>query len=288
MTRRRRGPDLIEIGTVLVVLVLIGFFLKAVTGQRGADVDGEVATPAGQEPSTEGPVDPQEPSGDPKAYRLDYSDPATGAPVRFNPCEPLHYVMNGARMPEWAEPIVHDAVREMAAASGIEMVFDGPTEESPPKVARLDDSGGIITKEREVYDPKRYGRKRWSPLLFAWEDLPEGPDGPIAGVGRASAARAPGGQAVLVSGALLLDYEVPTPRDLKSTVMHELGHILGLAHVEDAQQLMHPSVSLGGAAARLGAGDLNGLRAVGRDAGCLPSVTPPAPRVELRHADAPG
>ena len=54
-----------------------------------------------------------------------------------------------------------------------------------------------------------------------------------------------------------------------SVLLHELGHIIGLDHVKDPDQLMytghHTHVRLRG----FGPGDLEGLRRLGRDAGCL-------------------
>ena len=50
-------------------------------------------------------------------------------------------------------------------------------------------------------------------------------------------------------------------------LMHELGHVVGLDHVPDAASMMHPTADL--PAAVWAAGDLAGLKAVGRGAGCL-------------------
>jgi hypothetical protein len=54
-----------------------------------------------------------------------------------------------------------------------------------------------------------------------------------------------------------------------SVLLHELGHIMGLDHVRDPDQLMysgrHPNFSV----RTFGPGDLEGLRRLGMDAGCL-------------------
>jgi hypothetical protein len=50
------------------------------------------------------------------------------------------------------------------------------------------------------------------------------------------------------------------------TILHELGHIMGLDHVTSKAELMEPS---GGYVTDFGPGDLQGLELLGRDQGCL-------------------
>jgi hypothetical protein len=45
-----------------------------------------------------------------------------------------------------------------------------------------------------------------------------------------------------------------------AVILHELGHVMGLEHVDDPGQLMYPEI---GAPDGLAAGDLNGLQALG-------------------------
>jgi hypothetical protein len=63
-------------------------------------------------------------------------------------------------------------------------------------------------------------------------------------------------------------------------VLHELIHVLGLGHVDDASQLM--ATFPGAGPVRLGTGDLAGLAAVSADQGCL-DVPDPQP-VEIAPA----
>jgi len=62
------------------------------------------------------------------------------------------------------------------------------------------------------------------------------------------------------------------PGDQGPVVLHELGHVMGLGHAKQDGELMQPS---GGGVTGFGPGDLEGLRELGRSAGCL--ITPPVP-----------
>lgn len=54
---------------------------------------------------------------------------------------------------------------------------------------------------------------------------------------------------------------------VRAVVPHELGHLVGLAHVNSPSQLMYPQAQLG--VTDFGAGDLTGLAALGKGV-CLP------------------
>lgn len=53
-----------------------------------------------------------------------------------------------------------------------------------------------------------------------------------------------------------------------AVLLHEIAHVVGLDHVQDTAQLMYPTV-ISRATTQLGAGDLAGLAAQGRAAGCI-------------------
>jgi hypothetical protein len=190
-----------------------------------------------------------------------------GDPVRWNPCEPIHYVVNISIAPAGSLEDVHEAVGRVSDATGIAFDYDGLSDEEP-------------VRRRFVYQPGRYG-DRWAPVLIAWVD-PDDSEIPFASEGHTAAGVAaplvPAGEDVIVSGWVAINADDPNPPGFDTTdsqgpvVLHELGHVMGLDHVTTSGELMEGS---GGGVADFGPGDLAGLDRLGRDAGCL--TTPPLP-----------
>jgi hypothetical protein len=190
-----------------------------------------------------------------------------GDPVRWNPCESVHYVVNVSQAPAGSLGDVQEAVRRISAATGIAFTYDGLTDE-------------VLERRRDMIQVDRYG-DRWAPVLVSWVDpdtsaVSFDSDGDVA-AGVASPFT-PQGADVIVSGWIAINAEDPnppgfgSPDDQGPVVLHEWGHVMGLDHVDERGQLMHPA---GGGVAALGPGDLEGLRKVGRSEGCL--TTPPLP-----------
>lgn len=184
-------------------------------------------------------------------------------PVAYDPCRPVHYVLNPDGAPPRAESLVQDAVAEVAAASGLRFVYDGRTDER-------------VTRDRPASQPARYG-DRWAPVLLSFErpaDNPDVGDG-VAGRGGSDMASA-GGPWVYVTGAVVVDADwaasvAGTPRgraSVRAVLVHELGHVLGLDHVDDDGELMH---SANDGQLHLGPGDRAGLAELGRGA-CEPGL----------------
>ena len=192
-----------------------------------------------------------------------------GTPVRWNPCEPIHYVVNLGAAPPGSLQDVQTAVLRLSSATGIGFVYDGLTDEVP-------------TRDREVDQPDLYG-DRWAPVLIGWVD-PRTSSFDFDPGGREAAGVAgplyprPGPSTIYVSGVVAINVADPNPPGFDSpgaqgpVVLHELAHVLGLGHIKAQGELMEPS---GGGVTGFGPGDLEGLRELGRSAGCL--TTPPAP-----------
>jgi hypothetical protein len=177
------------------------------------------------------------------------------ASARFDPCRPIRYVISGGEPFTGANAMLTQALAEAGAASGLRFDFAGTSTEP-------------ASESRPAYQPSRYG-KRWAPVLVAWTDSGHIAElaGNVIGLGGAVAATVHGSPR-LVTGILYFDAPElslialrPTGYAAMRTVMlHEIGHLLGLGHVQDPAAVMYPS---DGAQGGYTAGDLRGLAYAG-------------------------
>ena len=184
-------------------------------------------------------------------------------PVAFDPCRPVHYVVNPKGAPSDGLSLIKRAVARVHTATGLQFEYDGTTTEAP-------------AKDRPPYQPNRYG-KRWAPILIAWRSADEYPtlSGYVAGVGGAQAVSINAGQLVNVTGELVLDREqlsedsTPDRGEVRAVILHELGHVVGLDHTSDQSQLMYSEARFN--VRDYGNGDLRGLSILGTQQ-CYPDV----------------
>ena len=197
---------------------------------------------------------------------LDRTD--EGLPTRWNPCQPIHYVVNASLAPQGSIADVHEAVRRISAATGIVFEYEGPTDEE-------------ATVYREIFQPDRYG-DRWAPVLIGWADpddtdIPFERDDDVAAGVAVPVIPPTRFEDVYVSGWIALNADDPNlpgfdlPGQQGPVLLHELGHLMGLGHVKSVGELMHPS---GGGAVDFGPGDLDGLHELGAAGGCLRVMEP--------------
>ena len=194
----------------------------------------------------------------PGPYAFLNTQAGTADPVAYDPCRPLHYVVNSANMPPGAEGIVAEAVALVAQNTGLHFVFDGSADEPP------------TYSDRPPFQPDRYG-DQWAPILIAWSsstDIPELGSEAI-GYGGSTSINTRDGVRVYVTGDILLDGPAlakamtrPSrgPAYVRGVILHELAHVLGLDHVNDPRQLMHAASAT---VTDYQSGDLAGLSALG-------------------------
>jgi hypothetical protein len=189
------------------------------------------------------------------------NEPAT--PVAFDPCRPIHYVLNLNGAPSDGGALILDALTRVQAATGIRFVSDGMTTEVP-------------SKDRLPYQPTRYGR-RWAPVVIGWSDENAFPSlaGYIAGVGSPYPVYGLNNRVVYVTGYVVLDgpqlslASTPDRGVVRAIILHELGHLMGLDHTSDRGQIMFSESQFN--VRDYGEGDLRGLAKLGTQA-CFPET----------------
>jgi matrixin len=170
---------------------------------------------------------------------------SSGDPVGWNHCRPIRYVVNPAGAPEDWAGVVRGAIETVTGASGFQFQYDGTSVERPLQRRRADTDDA-------------------PPVLISWADAAEVDEleGSTAGIGGSTPARVRN-RVQYVTGLVVLDTEaydrMEHSGDRTSEVLilaHELGHVLGLDHVDDVDELMNAEyVGQSG----FGSGDRNGL-----------------------------
>jgi hypothetical protein len=223
---------------------------------RNALLDGDTEVRVPIPPPTDGRLLPAVPISTTGTYAFMFEE--QGEPIRFDPCQPIRYVYNGTGEPAGLGDLIVEAVQSVSTATGLQFTFDGSTDE----VANFD---------RRLFQPDRYG-EGFAPLVIGWSNESAMPElaGSITGLGGSSSVTgAYGDDRFLASGTVVLDTEdiagllgSSAGRTLvRAVIMHEIAHVVGLAHVDDSTEIMNATNTF---LAEWGPGDLAGLAIAGR------------------------
>ena len=195
------------------------------------------------------------------AYK--FSSLLDGQPVRWDPCTAIHWSSNTARGPVGGLAVLKESVAKIAAITGTTWVYDGATTTAPST----------------SYLPKTPARA-YKPVLLGWtdgaaSDLLAGKPARVLGMtrtvwfgtddGRGNRAAATRAATVALDRTDRLPLRGAT--SWSTTVLHELGHVMGLDHPTDGRQLM--ASTLPAKATDLQTGDRTGLGRIGKAAGCV-------------------
>jgi hypothetical protein len=185
-------------------------------------------------------------------YKLLHVD-AQGRAARLNPCAPVAYRINMADAPSRAQEDIAEAVRRVSVATGIPFTYAGESTAAPVKGRGTDPA--LLFAFASA--PKTDLLDGWSGVDVQWTQTANGPvivGGTIVLDATKLNAMAPGFVSGVSRGALL---------------MHELGHVAGLADSTRADDVMYGRVTESKDEPIYSTVDRAGLKALGRSAGCL-------------------
>lgn len=176
-----------------------------------------------------------------------------GQPVTYSSCKLLQVAVYPAGGPPDAEQLVREAVAQVRSLTGLDIVVTGSF-------------GGHAPNWNFGAAPVTYE----DPVSVSWQDsgaIAELTD-EIAGLGGSPVVTEPNGTERRIAGTIALSrdyYRQLAARgdhdEELAVILHEFGHVLGLAHVDSPGELMYVH-NVG--RTTYGPGDVQGLRLLGR------------------------
>lgn len=179
---------------------------------------------------------------------------ANGKPVTYSSCGQIRVEVYPVGGPPNAEELVREAIGVLRGATGLDIVFAGAF-------------GGHATDWNFTSSS---AVRPDDPVSVSWQDSSAiaSLKGDVAGIGGSAVfTESASGRQFLGAGAIALskdDYAAWSKSgdraDEMAVLLHEFGHVFGLAHVSSRHELMYPSTT---GLATYGPGDLEGLRQAG-------------------------
>ncbi|MGB5952465.1 MAG: hypothetical protein WBG57_08145 [Ornithinimicrobium sp.] len=204
------------------------------------DYDVDTFTRLVSERTAQAPNAAQPATGD-GSFSYALTQPDGISPVGFDPCSTIEIVINPQGAPSDYAEMVDQTLATTSAASGLSFTVVGTTEDRNFTSRGPDD-----------------------PVIVAWADSDEVPElaGDVRGLGGSTSMQR-GGQRRYVSGMVVIDTDSSAfdigGRVAQAILDHEFGHVVGLGHVDDRGELMHPMPSR----VSYGPGDREGLANLG-------------------------
>lgn len=241
LTRERKQHGPVVPGLLVVVVIIAGVLLldPSDSGRRMRELVG-LDDRLGEMVNADGDGE----------YAFAATQPGSDEPVSWNPCRPIEYVVNPDGAPDNWRELLDESIADISAATGF----------------RFDDTG---TSEERDFDDRLDGLGRPQPVLIGWADDEEIPrlGGDVAGLGGSTYIER-NRHRTYITGSISLDTDVFDDLDgerhgddlMRAIITHELGHVVGLDHVDSSQELMYED-NIG--QTELGPGDLEGLAMLG-------------------------
>ena len=190
-----------------------------------------------------------------------------GGPVRWDPCETITYGLDLRQAPAYAAADAAEAIERVADATSLELV------ETAPGVGSLDPTfSRMVERERGITD-------LGPDMVIVWtsheryERLRD-----VHDLKRSIATTFPfvtgGVRSRLIGAIVLVDSRTTRPGGYGGwwshgpTLLHEMGHAVGLGHVDDAGEIMYDGQQPTLTMSDWGQGDLEGLGRLGRTDEC--------------------